>query len=150
MNGTETTIQDKARDAAQWFESVRRDESDENSSYVRLKEHAPDWVKEIVYTAHGDFLPDDWRYDKIQDALEYISDSDDPEDSAEFADNAVDVYTGARFAWLSSNLNRAGYVDEGVENFGHSDQGIVGEIGLGQYEEAGEIYGLVLRALDES
>lgn len=145
-----TSIQDKAREAAEWFESAERVEGDEPSRYVRTKDGCPEWVTELVYAAHGDFLPDDWRYSIIQDALEMIADSDDPEDAAgEFADGAVDAYTSDRLAWLSSNLNRAGYCDDAAREFGAREEpDIIAAIGLGQYYEANEVYFLVLQALD--
>jgi hypothetical protein len=147
------SLQETAREASSWFEVATRDVSGdlpEDARYVRTKDDAPEWVKAIVYEAHGDFLPDDWRYNVIQDALLWIADSDDPEDSAgEFADSAVDVYTGARLAWLASNLTRPAYVDEARAEFGaDADSGITELIGLGQYMEASEVYGLVLHALE--
>jgi len=144
---TMTNIQDKATEALTWFESARRDENDPESAFTRTKDGAPEWVTDLVRDAHGEFLPDDWRYDKIRDALEFIAESDDPEDSAEFADQAVDVYTSDRLAWLSSNLRRASYVDDARENLGATNS-IIDDIGLGQYQEAGEIYGSVLNSLE--
>ena len=91
------TIQKTAADAASYFETALRADGaniagDSNTVYVRLKDGAPEWVTDLVHDAHGDMLPDDWRYSVIQDALETIADSDDPEDaSGEFADSQVDV-----------------------------------------------------------
>ena len=143
------TIQDLAREASEWFETRQRDNGD---TFFTLKDGRPDWVQDLVHAAHGeDFLPDDYRYRWTYGALEFIADADgDPlDDVGEFADLAVDTYTSERFAWLASNLQRAGYVDEAVEELGRPDGGIVEMIGLGQYAEASEVYGLVCRALDE-
>jgi len=142
------TIQDKAREAYEWFETATRDDG---SSYVRTKDGRPEWVQDLVFTAHGEFMPDDWRYRKIMEALEFIADNDDPEDTSyEFADGAVDVYTSARLAWLASNLNRASYCDEAIENgMVDAKAGVIEIIGAGQYEEAGEIFGLVLSELEK-
>jgi hypothetical protein len=150
-----TEIQDKAREAYDWFEIAKRDEADPESSFVRLKDGAPEWITQLVYDAHGNFLPDDWRYDKIQDALEFIMDVEYPDDgNSEFADGAVDIYTADRIKWLGSNLNRVGYCDEAAEEFGWGwspgnvdNGGIVELIGLGQYAEAEEIYASVLNSL---
>ena len=52
-------------------------------------------------------------------------------------------------AWLASNLTRVEYCDDGVAE-GLVDanvHGIVDVIGVGQYMEACEVYGLVLAAL---
>lgn len=145
---TMTTMKELAAEAAPCFETATRPDGE---TFTKIKDGSPEWVTELVYKAHGDFLPDDWRSAAIRDALEFIADADDPEDvSAEFADAQVDVYTGRRFAWLSSNLQRQGYVDEGVDNLGAPEPFSVADaIGLGQYEEAGEIYSLVLQALED-
>jgi hypothetical protein len=145
---TETTISTQARKAAAWFTTTTRGDE----TITVLKDDAPEWVSDLVFAAHGsDFLPDDWRYEKIGEALDFIADSDDPEDGyGEFADGAVDVYTHDRLAWLSSNLNRPAYCDEAVEELGSESSDIIERIGLGQYYEANEIYGLVLRALEET
>jgi hypothetical protein len=142
------TIQDKAREAYEWFEIATRDDE---RSYVRTKDGRPEWVQDLVFAAHGEFMPEDWRYQKIMEALGFIADSDDPEDTSyEFAGGAVDVYTSARLAWLASNLNRASYCDEAIENgMVDGEAGVVEIIGAGQYEEAGEIFSLVLSELEK-
>jgi hypothetical protein len=116
-----------------------------------LNDSSPDWVSVLVYEAHGNFLPDDWRYSCIRSALEFIHDNDADEDSShEFADGEVDVYTNERFAWLSSSLRRADYVDQAVEDFGSNPEaGIVDQIGLGQYAEAQEVYASVISSLED-
>lgn len=141
----ETTIETVASEASAWFERRKRDDGEQ---FVTLKDGAPEWVRDMVYDAHGVFGPDDWRYRCIEYAVYHIAETGD-EDSGEFADSFVDVYTMTRFAWLASNLNRMSYVDDAVSEFGYdADQGIVGMVGLGQYMEASEVYGLVWGALD--
>lgn len=149
MSYTQEDIAQAAGEAASWFEYAYRVEGDEETRFIRNKDGCPEWVKQIVYTGHGsDFLPDDWRYNCIWNALGHIHDADGEEDSAEFCDGEVDVYNGARFAWLASNIQRQFYVDDAVANFGQPES-ITDAIGYGQYEEAGEVYSLVYRALEE-
>lgn len=151
------SISVRAKEAHSWFETAKREGSEPESYFVRVKDGAPEWVKELVYAGHqgfSDFLPDDWRYAKIADALEWIADADDADESqAEFADDAVDVYTHDRFAWLSSNPNRSVYCDAALVEYGYASGseplGVVDIIGWGQYAEASEVYALVLRALDD-
>jgi hypothetical protein len=151
-----TTLERLAAEAYSYFESFKRETSPDSPQW-RLKKERPEWVYDLVYAAHGDgdFMPDDWRYDCIHSALEYLADEDnDPDDAHEFADGQVDVYTGARLHWLASNLQRPGYVDEAVGEFGatDSDSGefdVAHAIGLGQYQEASEVFGLVVEALRE-
>ena len=51
--------------------------------------------------------------------------------------------------WLGSNLNRGGYCDEAVSELGFDEgRGVFGLLALGQYWEALEVFGLVVRALE--
>lgn len=142
------TVQQLARELADAFEGTERANGDE----IRiLRDGSPEWMREVVHTAHGDMFPDDYRYEAIENAAEHIAEAEDPEEGAhDFADGAVDVYNGARLAWLASHGDRAGYVDEAREEIGtDAEGGILGEIGRGQYFELIEVYGLVLQALTE-
>jgi hypothetical protein len=145
MNAETASVQDLARDALRSFETATREDG---SSYVRRTSDAPEWLQELVFTAHGDMLPNDWRYACIAAACEAIAESDDPEDDAhEFADSYVDVYTASLYEWLGSNLTRQGYCDDAREEFGPADD-LVSQIMQGQYMEALEVYGLVLAELE--
>ena len=150
MVGT-ASVQTLASEAAACFETATRgDTGRDEDRYTRVRDGAPEWVTELVYAAHGDFFPDDWRYDAIRSALSAIHDDDLSEDDAgEWADTNVDAYTGARLAWLASNLNRAFYCDDAVEELGSPETGIIDRIGLGQYAESEEVFQLVYRALEE-
>ncbi len=148
MQQQSTDISVIAREAGEWFEVAYRVEGDSDTRYIRTKDDRPEWVQELVYSAHGNYLPDDWRYEKIQEALEFLAESDDSSYIGEFCDQAVDIYTAARLQWLSSKLDRASYCDEAAEEFG-CEGGIIDRIGLGQYAEAAEIFGLVIQALEE-
>jgi hypothetical protein len=150
---TETkTLADLAGEAYDCFTTTTRSGSDDESIVV-LKDERPEWVYELVRSAHGDdFLPDDWRYESIHSALAFIHDNDAGEDAShEFADSNVDVYTAARYQWLASHLAREGYVREA------RDEGLIGpdadisdQIGVGQYMESQEVFGLVLDALTDA
>jgi len=152
MNAEPNTIQELAAEATSWFETAKRPDATRDDYFVRVKDGAPAWVGELVHAAHGGlFLPDDWRYQAIRNALEWIAEADEPEDGAgEFAESAVDVYNDELIVWLGSNLNRIGYCDEAASEFGYdddSDRGVMGMISMGQYVEASEVYSLVLYAL---
>jgi hypothetical protein len=131
------------------FEQRERSNGD---TFTCLKDGAPEWLTELIRDAHGEFLPDDWRYDCIRAALGWIHDvePEDVEDSHEFADSYVDIYSVARLAWLASDLRRVTYVDNAVEEWGANggDAGdTVDRIGLGQYLEASEVYSSVVSSL---
>jgi hypothetical protein len=138
------TIDDLSTEACGWFERAERPDGE---SFTRLKDGAPEWITDLVHDAHGDFLPDDWRNDCIRAALGSINDGEN--DPHEFADGHADVYNDRLYAWLSSNVTRASYVDEAVEEFGYpSDRGISGAIAMGQYMEALEVFESVVRSLE--
>lgn len=145
---TQPTLATLAGESYDWFTTKSRDDG---TSYVVLKDGAPEWVQDLVRTAHGDFLSDDWRYASIRSALGALHDSpdQDPDDLAsEWADGNVDIYTGDRLAWLGSNLQRTGYVDDAAADMGlPSPFSVVDVIGMGQYAESVEVFGLVLEAL---
>ena len=139
-------IEALATEAAGYFERATRDDE---STYTRTVDGAPEWVTDLVYSAHGDFLPEDWRYACIEAVLDHLADGGDPEDPHPFADEHVDIYNAARLQWLASNLTRPGYVDEArAEGLIGPDADIMDQIGIGQYQEAVEVFGLVTAALE--
>lgn len=141
-------VQKVAEEAAEWFERALRDENDSESAYVRTKDGAPEWVTDMVYDAHGELLPDDWRYECIRAAVVEIGETGD-DDAHSFADSYVDIYTRDRLRWLASSLSRVGYCDTASDELGVDPrEGIVSLIGAGQYLEASEVYGAVWAALE--
>lgn len=146
---TELTIESLAAEAYSHFTTTKRGEE----TIVVTKDDAPEWVRALVHFAHGgqfQFLPDDWRYCAISDALEYLADGGDPDDPDVFAEANVDVYTHDLNAWYSSNLNRASYCDQAQEDgMVSEDTDMTRRIAVGQYMELCEVYGLVVQALKE-
>lgn len=142
-----SALSERARETAGWFETAHRVEGDEDSSFVRTRDGRPEWVTGLIHDAHGDMLPDDWRYRTIWAALDWIAEGNDSDDPGDFADAQVDVYTGARLNWLNSHPYRAGYCNEAADQFGDVTD-IIDIIGQGQYLEASEVFGSVLAALE--
>ncbi len=137
-------VQEAANEARSYFVSKTRDDG---TSYIATKD-APEWVGDLCYEAHGGMLPNDWRYDAIDSALDYIAAGDD--DVVEFADAQVDVCTSDLLAWIGSHGHRMGYCDEAQEQGGvDAEANISQRIMVGQYLEASEVYGLVLAALED-
>ena len=146
-------LQKLAGEAFDWFETAYRGD-DPEQPFVRTKDDAPEWLKDLVREAHGEMFPDDWRYDTIHNACGAIHDASEGsytgDVGAEFADSAVDVYNNSRFAWLGSNINRQFYVDDAVKEFGFDpERGVSDAVGLGQYQEATEIFYSVATSLGE-
>lgn len=119
----------------------------EPTHFWTLKETYPAWIREMLYGVHenGNFLPDDYKYEYTVRALDWLSEGNDP-DGPELE---TDVYNSQLLEWLASHLERPGYVDEMVADTGHSDSGIIGDIGLGQLREREDVYWRVLEALRE-
>ena len=136
-------IREAAEAASAFFTASERGDE----TITVLADGAPEWVRDLVREAHGDFLPDDWRYTAIRSAVDALADGSDPDEGGEWADSNVDVYNGARLSWLSSHLSRAGYCDEGVDELGGADLDTFERIGLGQYMELSEIWSLVVQSL---
>jgi hypothetical protein len=143
------TLQDKAREA---YDSIETATREDGTSYVRVKDDAPEWVRDLAHKAHGDMLPDDWRYDTIHSALLDIAQADEDEDlndlGSEFADEA-DIYNSDLVKWVGSHGSRAGYVDEVIAEFGDVGRDFYHILRMGQYMERGEVFGLVLQVLAE-
>lgn len=116
-------------------------------SFICVKDDSPEWIGDAIRVAHGDFMPNDWRYELIERALSAILESSDPEDDENFdedemseqIDSAVDVYTGRLTSWLASNLQRVCYYcDREAKEYGPFDS-MVTWIQAGQICELREI-----------
>lgn len=142
-----TDVHSLAAEASGFFETAQ---DHENKPYVRLKETAPQWLQETVRYAHGDMLPDDWRYRWIRDAFDAIHDAgpdaDLEEVGIEFADDA-DIYNSDLIDWLGSHGSRMGYCDEAFETFEGDISSIATLMQLGQCQERAEIFASVVASL---
>ncbi len=97
------------------FTTRKRDDGDQ---FTTLDNDAPDWMTDVVREAHGDMLPDDWRYKMISecaDALAERDPSDWQEEDFEICDGLVDVYHSELLDWLSSHNGRSAFIDEARE-----------------------------------
>jgi len=88
-------IEEKAKIALSFVEEmIRRDKQ-----IVVLKDDRPDWLHELVVSAHNGTLPDDWTYEAIRAALQEIASGQD--DGSEWADSRVDVYNAVLYDWAT-------------------------------------------------
>jgi hypothetical protein len=147
---TDTTTPKMIAAAGEAYKSFERTQRGDET-ITTLRDDAPSWVTDMVYEAHGNMLPDDWRYEWIREACAAITDAGEDSDltevGQEFADG-VDVYTGERLRWLASNLSRADYCDEAqAEGLAGDDAGVIELIGLGQYMERLEVFASVSEAI---
>lgn len=151
------TLSELAGYCYDWFERFTRD--DDGPTLYRLRDGAPEWLTDdMIRPAHGDMLPDDHKYEMIATLLGAIHDSG-AEDEEEFThdgsdhdacESCVSHDRHDRYAWLSSNLSRVGYVEEFYAEFGGEGSTDPGELAArGWYMEAREVLSYVLSALRE-
>lgn len=147
---TETkTIGDLARELSEAFTDGPRVSDDTQRQIRTLRDGAPEWMHDLVREAHGDMLPDDWRYEMIEAAAEALADADGDEDEArEALEHNVPIYTVKLSRWLGSHGARAGYCDEAADEYG-TVRGIMNLIQLGYLTEAREVFEAVLTSLRE-
>jgi hypothetical protein len=143
-----TTTTDLAREAAGWFQRITR--PGEPTKIATLKDGAPEWVRELIYAAHGGdggYLPDDWTYQATWDALEHLADNDGPDDDHDFADNRTDTYTIDRLEWFRTYPRAVDYVNQARSDFGPGAD-VTDEIGTGQYLALSDLYQTVRSCLE--
>lgn len=121
---------------------------DRERDLVLPADGAPAWFTNLCRHAHANMMPDDWRYEFIQDALDALEDCDEP-DNCEPDVDSLYPYTSDRLNWLASHLNRAGYCDEAMEELGSEFTSTTDLIALGMYWELREVFQLVREFLQE-
>ena len=128
--------------AAEALAHFTQDTRKDGERFYLLTDDAPEWVRDLVHDAHGDFMPDDFRYAMVRDSLDAIGAGD--EDGDELDDP---VYTADLLAWVSSNLQRVGYVDDAASEYGHGD-GLVSMLTSGYAMEQREVFDSVRESLE--
>src|SRR5205814_868731 len=96
--------------------------------------------------AHGGMMPDDWKYEFIQDALGALADGAD-EDRLDL--DGLYPYTADRLRWLASHLDRPAYCDEAAGDAGGPPAGILAFVAWGMDRELREVFALVRATLEE-
>ena len=112
--------------------------------------HKSDTYQEFFHHAHGDMLPDDFRYTMIHDILCNMVDDDGDEDPIDMLDSLVPIYSSDLLAWISSNLTRISYCDQYQDEFDGSALKLTEIITGGYFEELQEVYYLINEWLDEN
>lgn len=140
------TIQDLANKMLEQFETKGREGG---GTFQTLKDAAPDWMTDVCREAHDDFLPDDFIYSVIVDSLEALTNYDDESEARDSLE--PDIYNRDLLAWVSSNLHRAGYVNdavsEGMVDLTSFD--LFSALQAGQIQEKQVIFDGVVRALTD-
>lgn len=121
------TLQDRASKFLSMFQGIRIDDL----STYKLKEEATDRDRDIVRMLHDDRLPDEWKYIIIEQAANMISENEDDEDCF----NNAPVLDKDLYSWLTSSVDRRGYVEEALRGYGLGPNGLMGAIQWGYGEE---------------
>ena len=108
MNKTQKKIQKLSTEIADNLTSKQRDNG---NSFYCIKDNAPSWVNDVMYNCHADMLPDDYKYQFINEAACALSDADDFDD----IQLEADIYTSDLTSWLNSNNSRVYYLTEALE-----------------------------------
>lgn len=95
---------------------------DDGSTFYCAKDDAPEYVSDLCYDVHDYMLPDDYRYQFLVEALEYIDDNLDPlDDSLDSIDPfdacEPDCMNHDLIRWLGSNLSRMYYCDNVMQDY---------------------------------
>ena len=131
-------LQKLAQEVRKYFEDHPHKENT-----FRMKDEAPQWVRDMVFEAHEDFAPDDYKYNYVVEALDALASGDIEGETLE-----PEVYNYQLLNWLGSNMKRIGYVDEAREDCGPSE-GIMQDIMMGQRKEKLEVFNIVRSCLEE-
>lgn len=132
------TIQELARYYADMFITAPRENGE---TYVTLRDSNED-LTTLIRDAHGEMMPNDYKYQFIREALEAVADSDDIDDIC----LEPAIYYSDLLDWVSSNLTRPTYVDEAVEELGYKD--FYNSLMIGQLREKEEILYSVRSSLE--
>jgi hypothetical protein len=135
------------------FYTVERKTDEGSQLIVKLKDAAPQWLSAAVYNAHGDMLPDDYKFSMAREACEAIAlasaDDDMDEAAREFAQN-TDTDLSDLLKWLASHTERSGYYCEDAMSENQGGPGSVSQIiTAGQEREREEVFQVIRAAIED-
>ncbi len=138
------TVNELAKEALGWFIVDTRDDGEK---FTKTKDGRPDWLGNLIFTAHDGMLPDDYRYKFIESSLQYIADQDEDADDLDCPEIKANSYTSELTKWLHSRNDRVFYLTEALEAFEMKDG--FQALQMAQLREREEVYYSVLSSLRE-
>jgi hypothetical protein len=157
-------MDDRIRKLAQWYyDRLHQDTRTNGDKYYkfctkvstdgtgdeRLPEHEETACRALAFACHesgNNMLPDDWKYEFLNEALGAIVDASDFDE----IELEADIYNSDLLRWLSSHGERPGYCDAAVEEgLTAEPSDMMARIQMGQYMEKREVLGAVLAHLRE-
>jgi hypothetical protein len=134
--------------AAEYSSMFVRDTRNDGTEFVKTIDGRPEELTQLIHAAHNNMMPDDWKYKFVEASLDLIAETEDEED-LDSPNIEPDVYNSTLLQWLSSNLTRAEYFDEAVEEYGWNKEGFYWNLMAAQVREKEEVYFSVLSSLRE-
>ncbi len=139
------TVQSLATEAYQKLNKSKNKRPD-GSEFLVFDDGRPKWMQDLAHEAHGDMMPDDWKYQFIHDALCALSEEEDEDAARDSLE--IPCYYAQQLAWFASHMDRPGYVDESREQGGQAKSVMV-DVACGMAMEQTEVFGLVYEFLHE-
>jgi hypothetical protein len=110
--------------AGDLYDALETRKRNNGKEFICLKDGSPDWMTEVISTAHGDAMPDDTIYGIIERAAGALHDAEaEDEDAAQEAiyELEPDCYTNDLTAWLHKRVDHVYYLTEVLEDGGCED-----------------------------
>jgi len=123
------------------------DKRDDDTQFIKTTENCPTWFKSLVMEAHGEMMPEDYKYQFVSDAIDYIADNGDNDDLLDCPEIEPDWYTSDLTAWLHSDNRRVYYLTEVLEELGIKDG--FQALASAQLREKEEVYFIILNGIRE-
>ena len=120
------------------FTLAQREDGSEFWQFTEEARQSVDDLSSFVRELHDEELPNDWRYQKIVeicDAItEYDGDTEWSDASHEISDGLVSIYNAELASWIAENGSRLSYCDQVMEEGLISDEASMSErLMAGQY-----------------
>ena len=111
------TVQELAKLVRCTFSLETRDNGSEYWTHNRC---APEWISELVRTAHGDmFFLEDYRYRFIVHALDELEEAEDVDEAGHHWE--FEPYLARLADWLGSHNHRFSYCDDWADEMGQPE-----------------------------
>lgn len=142
--------QDLATDCLTYFVTI--DGTAPEDAKYRITDNRPEWFFDLVRECHFGFLPNDWSYRFVRDALLLCENCDT--DGPQVDLDSEYPYTADRLNWFASHLERNSYCDEYAEETGFQHTGeyggdVLALVAGGMYTELDRVARLVWDTLCE-
>ena len=118
----------------------------DGSEYWTANRCAPEWIGELGRTAHGDMLPEDYRYKFIVHALDALEEAEDVDEAGFYWE--YEPYLARLADWLGSHNHRFSYCDDWAEEMGQPED-TYHRLAGGHLQERLEVLHSVRASLEE-